>query len=146
MKKVTILYWIFTGIFSALMVLSAIPDVSLAPEALAIFARLGYPPYLLPFLGTAKILGVAVVLVPWFRRLKEWAYAGIAIDLVGAFYSHLSVGDPPSVWKFPVIGLVLLTGSYFFYQRKLAAIKSTSSVQKDSIREGRNEPELPLSV
>jgi len=146
MKKVTILYWIFTGIFSAFIVMTAIPDISLAPEALAVFARLGYPPYLLPFLGTAKILGVTVVLIPWFRKLTEWAYAGIAIDLVGAFYSHLSVGDPPSVWKFSVIGMVLLTGSYFFYQRKLAAIQSTSSIEQDSIRTGRTRPEIPVSV
>ena len=146
MKKITILYWIFTGIFSAFMVMSAIPDISRSPEALAVFARLGYPPYLLPFLGTAKILGVTVVLAPWFRKLKEWAYAGIAFDLVGAFYSHLSVGDPPSVWKFAVTGMVLMTGSYLLYKMRFAPARSTSYIDKDPIRPGRTGSELPVSV
>jgi hypothetical protein len=39
---------------------------------------------------------------------KEWAYAGLVFDLTGAFYSHLSVGDPPSVLVLPAIGLVLV--------------------------------------
>jgi len=58
-------------------------------------------------------------LVPRFPRLKEWAYAGLIFDLVGAFYSHLSVGDGLGNWLFSIIGLVLVIGSYFFYQRKL---------------------------
>ena len=58
------------------------------------FRHLGYPTYLLPFVGTAKILGVAAVLFPGFGRVKEWAYAGLVFDLTGALHSHLSVGDP----------------------------------------------------
>jgi hypothetical protein len=38
-------------------------------------ALLGYPPYLLAILGTAKILGSIVLVLPKFRLLKEWAYA-----------------------------------------------------------------------
>jgi hypothetical protein len=82
------------------------------PQAISIFGHLGYPAYLLPFLGTAKLLGVGAVLVPGFRRLKEWAYAGLVFDLFGALYSHVSVGDPPSVWVFPIVGLFLVGGSY----------------------------------
>src|SRR5262249_40927713 len=77
-----------------------------------IFGHLGYPSYLLPFLGTAKILGVVAVLVPGFGRVKEWAYAGLLFDIVGAFYSHLSVGDPASAWGFALIALVLVISSY----------------------------------
>ncbi|MBW8868366.1 MAG: DoxX family protein [Acidobacteria bacterium] len=105
-------YWVVTGLMAAFMLMASIPDVLRLPQAIEIFGHLGYPAYLLPFLGTAKILGVFAVLMPGFDRLKEWAYAGLVFDITGALYSHLSVGDPVSVWGFAVIALVLVGGSY----------------------------------
>jgi uncharacterized membrane protein YphA (DoxX/SURF4 family) len=93
-----IAYWIVTVLMAILMLIASIPDILKVPEAVEIFTHLGYPTYLLPFIGIAKILGVIAVLYPGFPRLKEWAYAGLVFDLIGAFYSHVSVGDPPSVW------------------------------------------------
>ena len=110
--------WAVTGLMAALMLLSALPDVLRIPGALAVFEHLGYPPYLLLFVGTAKILGVAVVLVPRISRLKEWAFAGLTFDLTGALYSHLSVGDPARVWTPAAIGLVLMAGSYLAYRTR----------------------------
>jgi hypothetical protein len=110
----TISYWMVTGLMAAFMILSAIPDVARSEVAVTAFTHLGYPIYLLPFIGIAKIAGVAVVLLPSMGRVKEWAYAGLTFDLTGALYSHLSVGDPAGVWIFAVIGLILVTGSYFF--------------------------------
>jgi hypothetical protein len=124
MKNARILYWIVTGLAAALMVMSSIPDVLRNPQAISIFGHLGYPAYLLPFLGTAKLLGVGAVLVPGFRRLKEWAYAGLVFDLSGALYSHVSIGDPLSVWAFPIIGLLLVGGSYLL--RAAAPVTTTS--------------------
>jgi len=49
----------------------------------------------------------------------EWAYAGLVFDLIGALYSHISVGDPPTAWIFAAIGLILVTGSYFLYRKKM---------------------------
>jgi hypothetical protein len=111
------LYWIVTGLMSAFMLMASIPDILQIPQAVEIFAHLGYPTYLLPFIGIAKTLGVAAVLLPVSSRLKEWAYAGLVFDLIGALYSHLSVGDPPAAWAMAVIGLVLVTGSYALYRR-----------------------------
>jgi hypothetical protein len=101
---------------AALMVLSAAPDVLRIPDALAVFTHLGYPPYLLVFLGTAKTLGVVAVLLPGLRRLKEWAFAGLTFDVTGALYSHLSVGDPPAAWAPAVAALALIGGSYIAYR------------------------------
>jgi len=120
-KMNKIFYWLFTILLAALMLLASVPDVLRAPEAQAIFAHLGYPAYLLPFLGVAKLLAVITILVPGFARLKEWAYAGLVIDLTGALYSHLSVGDPASTWILPVIGLVLVAGSYVFFRKRRSA-------------------------
>jgi hypothetical protein len=119
MKRTKFLYWIVTGLMAAFMLMSSIPDVLQIPMAVAVFAHLGYPTYLLPFIGIAKILGIVAVLVPGFQRLKEWAYAGLVFDLTGALYSHISVGDSPGDLAFPVIGLLLVIGSYLFYLRKL---------------------------
>lgn len=118
MKGRSIIYWVVTGLFAAFMLLSAIPDVLRVPDAVAIFGHLGYPPYLLPFLGTAKVLGVAVVLLQGLKRFKEWAYAGLVFDLFGALYSHLSVGDGVGTWMFPVIGLTLAAGSYISWRSR----------------------------
>ena len=112
MNNARFLYWIVTGLAAALMVAASIPDRLRNPQAVSIFAHLGYPAYLLPFLGTAKLLGAATLLLPRLGRLKEWAYAGLIFDLAGALYSHVSVGDPSSIWVFPVIGLCLVGGSY----------------------------------
>ena len=107
-------YWVVTGLMAAFMLMASIPDVLRQRQAIEVFGHLGYPAYLLPFLGTAKILGVMAVLIPGSGRLKEWAYAGLIFDITGALYSHLSVGDPVSVWGFAVVGLVLVGGSYGF--------------------------------
>jgi hypothetical protein len=112
------IYWSVTGITGTFMLSSSVPDLLQIPQAIAVFQHLGYPPYLLVFLGTAKTLGVAVLLSPWDSRLKEWAFAGLMIDLLGALYSHLSVGDPPNVWLPAAIGLLLVSSSYLAYRTR----------------------------
>jgi hypothetical protein len=129
MNTPTRLYWTLTGLMAAFMLMASVPDILQIPQAVALFDHLGYPVYLLPFIGIAKTLGVAAVLAPNFVRLKEWAYAGLVFDLIGALYSHIAVGDPPSAWVLPVIGLLLVTGSYVFYRKRLNdGRKSLSSI------------------
>ena len=110
--------WVVTGLMAALMLLSAVPDVLRVPGAVTVFHHLGYPSYLLPFLGTAKILGVAVVLFPGVARLKEWAFAGLTFDLTGALYSHLSVHDPFQVWAPACAGLALMAAAYVAHRTR----------------------------
>lgn len=111
--------WIVTGLLATLILLSAVPDVLRIQGALQVFRHLGYPPYLLLFLGTAKILGVVAVLVPGFPRIKEWAFAGLTYDVLGALYSHLSVGDPAGTWMPAFLALVLVGGSYVAYRMRV---------------------------
>jgi uncharacterized membrane protein YphA (DoxX/SURF4 family) len=128
MKHPKRLYWIVTSLMAAFMLMASIPDILRIPQAVEVFTHLGYPTYLLPFIGVAKMLGVIAVLAPGFRRLKEWAYAGLIFDLIGALYSHLAVGDPPSAWGFPSVGLTLVAGSYLLYRRGLTDEGSLVSV------------------
>lgn len=53
-------------------------------------AHLGYPPYFANLLGVGKLAGVVVLLLPGMVKLKEWAYAGFAITVISAAYSHFS--------------------------------------------------------
>lgn len=79
--------------------------------------HLGYPIYFLKILGTAKLLGVAALLYGRFPRLKEWAYAGFTFDLIGAFWSHLSSGDPIYVAIIPLGFLLVLAISYWSWNK-----------------------------
>ncbi len=127
MKRIKIWYWVFTVLLAALITLSAIPDVLSSEDAVVYFAHLGYPAYLLPFIGVAKLLGVFAVLVPGFSRLKEWAYAGFVFDLLGAIYSGIAVGDPVGGTVFQLICLAIVFGSYYFYHRKSQPDQTGSS-------------------
>jgi uncharacterized membrane protein YphA (DoxX/SURF4 family) len=118
MKKIRISYWTFTGLFAAMMVMSAIPDIMLDPMAVkGMHEGLGYPLYFLPFIGVAKVLGVLAILVPGYPRIKEWAYAGLVFDLAGATFSIIASGQPMPNWIFMVMPLTLAACSYIFYQK-----------------------------
>jgi hypothetical protein len=126
MKKVNILYWAFTGLFGAFMLFSAIPDIIVVPEAVEfVNGKLGYPVYLIPFLGVAKALGVVAIVVPGFPRLKEWAYAGLFFDLAGATYSVLSVEGILPQHAFMILPFSLLALSYWFYHKRKAMSEQT---------------------
>jgi uncharacterized membrane protein YphA (DoxX/SURF4 family) len=145
MKRHTWTSWTITGLMATLMVLSAVPDVLRVPGALSVFKHLGYPSYLLPFLGTAKMLGVAAVLLPGLPRIKEWAFAGLTFDVSGALYSHLSVGDPPSAWTPAVLALALIGGSYAAYRLSIARQALSPDEQTAAARAGLG-PQLPLNT
>lgn len=121
-KRDTVLFWVFTGLFSAFMLTSTIPNMMSAPEWVEIFKQLGYPLYMLPFIGVAKLLGIVALLVPGFPRLKEWAYAGLFFDLTGAVYSGLVVGGFDPLMLVMLIPYSLGTLSYIFYHRKQRAV------------------------
>jgi uncharacterized membrane protein YphA (DoxX/SURF4 family) len=118
MKKITIAYWISTGLFAFMMLGSAIPDALSMQLAVDGFTKMGFPTYMLPFLGIAKMLGVAAILIPGFPRIKEWAYAGLIIDLLGATYLIAMAGEPASSWVPMIIPLTLAVSSYILYHKK----------------------------
>lgn len=119
MKKTNIIYWTSTILFGGFMLFSAIPDIMVVPEAVDfVTTKLGYPKYIIAFLGVAKTLGVIAILIPGFPRIKEWAYAGLFFDLVGATYSGIAVDgfDPAMLFMLIIFGMLFL--SYFYYHKK----------------------------
>ncbi|MGN7723653.1 DoxX family protein [Chitinophaga sp. 22620] len=117
MKKTKIFYWIVTGLMAALLGLGAFFDAISAPEAVASVTKLGYPAYIIPFLGVAKLLGIIAILIPGYPRIKEWAYAGLIFDLTGATYSGIAIGEEPPLILFMIIPFALVIGSYLLYHK-----------------------------
>ena len=105
-------FWIVTVFFAASMALSAVLYLTGAPSIQDGFARLGYPQYLLTILGIAKLLGAAALVQNSVPRLREWAYAGFTIDLIGAVASHVFAGDPMGIAAAPGFFLLPLFVSY----------------------------------
>jgi hypothetical protein len=92
-KGKLITYWVATALLSVGMLGSGIAQLMRAKEMVGILAHLGYPLYLMSILGTWKILGVIAILLPGFKLVKEWAYAGLFFTMTGALVSHLIMGD-----------------------------------------------------
>jgi len=110
MKTTT--YWILTGLLAAWLTLGGVLDVLRVPATREIMATLHYPDYVLLILGPAKLLAVLALLYPRTRLLREWAYAGVAIDGTGAFISHCAVHDTVSNIAAPLVFLALAAAGY----------------------------------
>ncbi|WP_223643572.1 DoxX family protein [Corallococcus sp. EGB] len=118
-KAVTLGFWIATVLFCLQMGFTAYAQLSL-PQVAEAFTHMGFPSYFRVELSWAKFIGIAVLLAPVPARLKEWAYAGFAINLVSALIAHFSVGDGPEAWGFAAGTGMLWALSYFFWRRLTA--------------------------
>ena len=115
-KTTTILFWTFTALFCLQMSFTAYAQLRL-PQVSEAFTHLGFPGYFRVELSWAKLLGVVLLLAPVPARLKEWAYAGFAINLASALIAHLAVGDGPEAWGFAAASSGLWALSYFFWRQ-----------------------------
>ena len=92
-KRKLIWYWIITGLLSFCIFFGGLTQAMLFKQTIAGFKPLGYPTYFIALIGTWKMLGVIAILVPGFKLLKEWAYAGIFFTMSGAVVSHIASND-----------------------------------------------------
>jgi hypothetical protein len=91
MKIKTAFYWITTTLIALETLMGGIADLShgrtaifSGPFVTDVVLGLGYPAYVLAIIGTFKVPGALALVLPGMRRLKEWAYAGIFFELLGA--------------------------------------------------------------
>ena len=115
-KRMVVGFWIVTALFCLQIAFTAYAQLRL-PQVAEAFTHLGFPAYFRVELSWAKLLGVVLLLAPVPPRLKEWAYAGFAINLGSALIAHLSVGDGPEAWGWAVATGVLWGISYFLWRR-----------------------------
>jgi len=92
-KTKLIIYWVATVLLAFGMLQSGIFAVLRTEQWVKLVTALGYPVYFLTILGIWKILGVIAILVPRFKIVKEWAYAGFFFAMTGALASHLFCHD-----------------------------------------------------
>ena len=116
-KAKPIVFWIVTAVFCLQMSFTAYAELRL-PQVAAAFTHLGFPAYFRVELSWAKLLGVVLLLAPVPARLKEWAYAGFAIDLASALIAHVAVGDGAQAWGWPVATGALWGLSYSLWRRR----------------------------
>jgi hypothetical protein len=76
---------------------------------------LGYPDYFAYALIFCKILGVIAISIPSLpAKLKEWAYAGLAFNLIFAFISHACVDQNIGFMLMPIVVGAILAVSYIY--------------------------------
>jgi hypothetical protein len=97
--KTTIGYWVTTGLLVFCMTGGIFELMGLTTTNEGIM-RLGYPAYIIPALGLGKVLAILAILWPGLPRLKEWAYAGIFFNMMGAIVSHIARKD--AAWSVAV--------------------------------------------
>lgn len=125
-------FWIVTGVFCLEMIFTAWYELRIMPQAAQAFARLGFSSNAFRLeLSWAKVAGVAALLIPKVpARLKEWAYAGFAINLISALIAHSSIGDRPAAFVPSSLSIVFWCMSYFFFRRLQDRAVATSAAPR----------------
>jgi len=123
MKKLNTWYWIATIIFALMMIMDGFGGITQQEAGKEVLKHLGYPMYLLIIVGIAKLLGAAAILQNKFVAIKEWAYAGFAINFIGAFASRAFVGDGISLLIPPIIALIIMFIPYILWKKSAANVK-----------------------
>ena len=121
MKTAKIIFWItttliflFEGVMPALT-----SQTQMAKDGIS---HLGYPAYFGVMLTVFKVLGALALIIPQVpARVKEWAYAGFAIDFISAFVSIWAVDGVTGMTFFPLIVLGILVVSYVYYHKLKSA-------------------------
>jgi uncharacterized membrane protein YphA (DoxX/SURF4 family) len=116
-KTNTLIFWITTSIiflFEGVMPLFFFQSEA-SKEGMS---HLGYPAYFGIMLVVFKILGTLTLIIHKApARIKEWAYAGFAIDFIAAGVSHWAVDGFGGQAIFPFVFLLILSASYVTYHK-----------------------------
>ena len=112
-KAILLLYRIITVMFAALLLMAGITEAIVHESGKEIMRHLGYPEHVLHVIGTGKILAAIALVQRRFPTVREWAYAGVTFNLVGAFVARAAAGDSLALILSPLIFLSVLFVSYF---------------------------------
>jgi putative oxidoreductase len=123
-RGLVVCFWIFTTLLCLEMSFTAYWELMRLPDAAQAFTRLGFPAASFRAeLSWAKVVGVIALLIPMIPArgviyvIKEWAYAGFAINLVSALIAHFSISDRRAAFIPSTASSVLLVLSYYFWRR-----------------------------
>lgn len=114
-------FWAVTALFCLQMTFTAYAQLRLPQVAEAFAHPVAFPATSGWSSRWPKLAGVVVLLAPAPRRLKEWAYAGFAIDIGSAMAAHVAVGDGAEAWGWAAATGVLWALSYGLWRAVDAA-------------------------
>ncbi|MGN9795917.1 DoxX family protein [Streptomyces sp. OZ13] len=105
--------------------------------------HLGYPDYFAYILGVCHFGAAVTIVVPGFRMIKEWAYAGIFFTWSGAVVSHLAQGDGLVSWGPPLMFLAFAVASWALRpaDRRLQETRLRRDRSADAGRDSTGRPE-----
>ncbi|NNL16091.1 MAG: DoxX family protein [Flavobacteriaceae bacterium] len=115
MKRNKIIFYIATGLLTALMLFSVSMYFFNHEEVSKMFTSFGYPTYIIYPYAVAKLLGLFAIWNPNFKIIKEWAYAGFFFAFILAFFAHFMIGDGEQIGA--VVAMILLIVSYIFNKK-----------------------------
>jgi DoxX-like protein len=112
MKRKLIAYWICTVVIALCIGSGGAAQALRVPQNVEGMTALGYPLHFIVLLGVWKVLGALTLLAPGLRLVKEWAYAGIFIDLSGAVVASAANAGGAFHIISPIVLIVLLAASW----------------------------------
>ena len=116
-KTLTTLYWTTTILFSLFMLMAGVTEAIQHESGLEIMKHLGYPSHVLIVIGIGKILAAIALLQNRFRTIKEWAYAGLTFNFIGAFAARLDANDSVGLIISPLLFMTGLFITYFLWKK-----------------------------
>jgi hypothetical protein len=125
-RTTTRLYWILTILFCLMMLADGVAGLMLEKNGQEAMRQLGYPLYVMTITGAAKILGALALLQNKYRTLKEWAFAGFAIDFIGAAASVALAGMGFVATLPALVMTAVLFGIYFLWKHYLISRAQTA--------------------
>jgi DoxX-like protein len=123
-KRKLIWYWIITGLLSFCIFFGGLTQALQLKQTIEGFKPLGYPIYFISVIGIWKMLGVIAILIPGFKLLKEWAYAGIFFTMTGAVISHIASNDVKAQIIAPIVLAIFTVLSWYLRpaNRKITSV------------------------
>jgi len=134
MKRKLVAYWICTVIIALLIGSGGAAQALRVPQNVEGMTALGYPLHFIVLLGVWKVLGALTLLAPGLRLVKEWAYAGIFIDLSGAVVASAANGAAAFHIIAPIVLIGILAASWALRpeSRRLSRAKETAATPKSA--------------
>lgn len=129
-------YWLTTGLLSLAFLVAGTMYLAGAQVVREGISELGYPGYVVTLLGACKVLGGFALLAPGLPRLKEWAYAGIAFNLIGAAFSHAAAGHPRAIIPLVYLGIAIASWSLRPASRRLDTRPKDPEARPSDLRGG----------
>ena len=112
-KSKTIWYWIVTILLSFCLFSGGLAQALQVKGVVDGFKPLGYPIYFISIIGIWKVLGIIAILIPGFKLLKEWAYAGLFFTMTGAVISHIAANDIHAQIVAPIVLAIFTVLSWY---------------------------------